>query len=176
MDGLYATLLCRTPVPAEVASHVAALRRGLRPEALVAASAATTAEFHARPPRLGEPLVRSVSQYGEVGLLLKHWASSAVAAPFVVDVGARGWAHSNSWDLMTHFGWRGLLIEVNPALLPSIRAEFEGLDLSLLGLAISDYDGRSKLTIGIDDVSSLDPGAASAEVLPGNRTLTEATI
>ena len=175
MDGLYATLLSRTPVPAEVASHVAALRRGLRPEALVAASAATP-EFHARPPRLGEPLVRSVSQYGEVGLLLKHWASSAVAASFVVDVGAHGRARSNSWDLITHFGSRGLLIEANPALLPSIRAEFEGLDLSLLGLAISDYDGRSKLTIGIDDVSSLDPGAASAEVLPRYRALTEAMI
>lgn len=79
-----------------------------------------------------------------------------------VDVGAGGRERSNSYDLMRHFGWRGLLVEANPALLGSIEADFAGLDMRLVSCAVSNYEGRATFTLGAnDDVSSLDPAAAA---------------
>ena len=79
----------------------------------------------------------------------------------IVDVGARGRERSNSFDLLRHFGWRGLLIEANPSLLESIRADFAGTDFFLEFCAVSDYEGRAEFYFGVnDDVSSLSQHAA----------------
>lgn len=111
----------------------------------------------------GLPLINSVSQFGETELLIKHWVSDATTVPIVVDVGARGKERSNSWDLLNSFGWRGLLIEANSLLIPQIEREFGGLDYKLINCAISDYEGKAKFTLGVnDDVSSLEAKAAEA--------------
>jgi FkbM family methyltransferase len=84
-------------------------------------------------------------------------------APLVVDCGARGKERSNSYDLMKFFGWKGLLIEANPRLIPEIEREFADLDHDLVQCAVSDRTGTATLTLGInDDVSSIVPGQAAA--------------
>ncbi len=96
------------------------------------------------------------SQFGETWLLLREMVNAAAAHRIVVDVGARGKERSNSYDLLRHCGWRGLLVEANPALIPEISREFAGLDLTLLNYAVSDYSGEATFFLGAnDDVSSL---------------------
>lgn len=95
------------------------------------------------------------SQFGEIEILLRDMVNGDQPRT-VVDVGARGKARSNSWDLMNSFGWRGVLVEANPDLIPAIEAEFEGLDLTLLNFAVSDYDGEGEFYFGVnDDISAL---------------------
>ncbi len=53
------------------------------------------------------------SQFGELSLFLTH--AGRKRRGFVVDAGAHGRERSNSWDLLSQFRWRGLLIEANPA-------------------------------------------------------------
>lgn len=103
------------------------------------------------------------SQFGEFELLLKRLCRAACDSPTVVDVGARGRARSNSYDLMNQFGWRGVLIEANPRLISGIQSEFNGLDFSVVECAVSDYEGTAEFHIGInDDVSSLSRESAGA--------------
>lgn len=105
--------------------------------------------------------VSSHSQFGEIPKLMEAWAEAAVSEKIVVDVGARGRDRSNSYDLMKHFGWRGVLIEANRKLIKQIRREFKGLDFAVVEAAVSDYEGKATFTIGTnDDVSSLNPDAA----------------
>lgn len=106
-------------------------------------------------------LFRDQTQYGELELLIRRWMTCAVHDRWVVDAGARGKARSNSWDLLNTFGWRGLLVEANSALIPTIEAEFAGLQMELLNCAISDYEGEATFYLGVnDDVSSLDRNAS----------------
>ncbi len=106
-------------------------------------------------------LLRDQTQYGELELLIRRWMRCAVHDRWVVDIGARGKARSNSWDLMKTFAWRGLLVEANPALIPMIEMEFAGLQMELLNCAISDYEGQATFYLGVnDDVSSLDRSAS----------------
>ena len=108
-------------------------------------------------------LLNDTTQYGELQLLLKKWIGKTARAQYVVDVGARGRERSNSYDLLRHFGFRGLLIEANPALIESIRREFGGLDVQIANCAVSNYNGRAKLTLGSnDDVSSLEAWSAES--------------
>lgn len=75
---------------------------------------------------------------------------------------ARGKERSNSYDLLSQFGWRGILIEANPALIPSIKVAFANLDAQVIQCAISDYSGMAILHLGVnDDVSSLQPDYAA---------------
>lgn len=102
------------------------------------------------------PFTNEVSQHGEVFFLLRQMVNAAARHRIVVDVGARGRDRSNSYDLLKHFAWRGLLIEANPALIASIRRDFADLDFELLNVAVSDYKGKNQLFFGInEDVSSL---------------------
>lgn len=95
------------------------------------------------------------SQFGEVQHLIRMMVNDG-RNRVVVDVGARGRERSNSYDLMKHFGWRGILVEANPNLIASITSEFDGLDLTLINCAVSDYDGEATFHFGVnDDVSSL---------------------
>ena len=101
-------------------------------------------------------LTNDVSEYGEVWQLLQLWVNEQASCGIVVDVGARGRDRSNSFDLMKHFGWRGLLIEANAHLHHAIDRDFAGCDMRLVSCAISDFNGRSEFTLGVnDDVSSL---------------------
>ena len=144
------------------------IARTLSPEELVI-ELALSAEFADRIPqflhRLGAShsrgLLNDVTQYGELQLLLRTWVNSSAKSRYVVDVGARGRDRSNSYDLLRHFGWRGLLVEANPTLIEPLRTEFDGLEVEIANYAISDFNGRARLTLGgNDDVSSLTAAAA----------------
>ena len=103
-----------------------------------------------------------VSEHGEVWQLVRLWVNEQATSGIVVDVGARGRDRSNSFDLMKHFGWRGLLVEANPELHGAIDRDFAGCDMQLVSCAISDFNGRSQFTIGVnDDVSSLTASASN---------------
>jgi FkbM family methyltransferase len=161
--GLYEQLLGRTATPEEVASHVISLLSGATDAAGMVARFVSSDEYTQRVSSEQASFINAHDQFGEITLLLQEWALQSVAEPLVVDIGARGRDRSNSYDLMKHFGWRGLLVEANPALLSNIRAEFDGLSCVLVGTAVSDYNGSAEFTIGLnDDVSSLDPAAASS--------------
>jgi FkbM family methyltransferase len=122
-----------------------------------------TVEFlthYVRPEKLR--FTNDVSQYGEIWIWLREMVNAAAAHRIVVDVGARGRMRSNSYDLLRHFGWRGLLIEANTRLIESISADFAGLDVTLVNCAVSDYAGAATFYVGVnDDVSSLRQDAAS---------------
>ena len=60
------------------------------------------------------------SQNGEFLELLKLIVARGAPGKNIVDAGANGRERSNSYDLMLLFGWRGLLIEANPALADKI--------------------------------------------------------
>ena len=101
-------------------------------------------------------LTNDVSEHGEVWQLLRLWVNEQASCGIVVDVGARGRDRSNSFDLMEHFGWRGLLVEANPELHGAIDRDFARCDMQLVSCAVSDFNGRSTFTLGVnDDVSSL---------------------
>ncbi len=128
-----------------------------------------SAEFASRVPTIlaGSPDVEALrftndmSQFGEIWRLVRTWVNAQAVCGVVVDVGARGRERSNSYDLMRHFGWSGLLIEANPALIASIQRDFAGLDLRLLSCAVSDYTGQATFTLGSNnDVSSLNAALA----------------
>jgi FkbM family methyltransferase len=109
-----------------------------------------------------QKLTNDVSQYGEFFIFLQQMVNARSTTKYVVDVGARGRERSNSYDLLHHFGWRGLLIEANPQLETSIREEFAGTAFELVSCAVSNYTGVAQLTIGAnDDVSSLTEKFAS---------------
>ena len=108
------------------------------------------------------PFANSQSQYGEIQLFLVDSINTRFGSRIVVDVGARGKARSNSYDLMKHFGWRGVLIEANDQLRSEIEEAFSGLEYSLICCAVSDFTGQATFTIGVnDDVSSLSSSAAA---------------
>lgn len=107
-------------------------------------------------------LTNDQTQFGEFEIMLKLWVNQFAKHRIVVDVGARGKARSNSYDLMKSFGWRGYLFEANPALIDSIRDDFRGLDVEIIPCAVSDYTGEATFHLGINpDVSSLNADAAA---------------
>lgn len=102
------------------------------------------------------------TQFGELKLLLRHLVRSGSRHQLIVDVGARGRERSNSFDLLSDFGWRGLLVEANPHLINGINAEFQGLDYALESCAVGPVEGTLPFYIGAnDDVSSLKRSAAA---------------
>jgi FkbM family methyltransferase len=103
------------------------------------------------------------SQFGEIPLLLRGIVNEANPTRTIVDCGARGVSLSNSYDLLRHFGWRGLLIEANPHLADEINAGFAGLDFELVNCAVSDFEGTAELFLGVNpDISSLARDHAAA--------------
>jgi FkbM family methyltransferase len=107
------------------------------------------------------PSLPDHTQHGELAKIIKHVMRKGSKYNIVVDAGARGKERSNSFDLLSHFNWRGLLIEANPALHAPIRREFGGLDFTLEGCAVGLEAGTLPFYIGVnDDVSSLNTGAS----------------
>jgi len=106
--------------------------------------------------------IHEQSQYGEVELLIRLMVNHGPRQKIVVDVGANGVERSNSYDFLRHFGWRGLLIEPNPALIEGIRSGFAGTAMDVVECAVSDYDGVASLHFGVNaDISSLDREATA---------------
>lgn len=101
------------------------------------------------------------SQFGEFSLFLK------VARPrrhgLIVDVGALGKDGSNSYDLMSQLGWRGVLVEANPNLWEGIERDFSGLNSTLVRCAVSDVEDKVVFHLGAaDGVSSIIRASAEA--------------
>jgi FkbM family methyltransferase len=101
------------------------------------------------------------SQFGEFSLFLK------VARPrrhgLIVDVGALGKDGSNSYDLMSQLGWRGVLVEANPNLWEGIGRDFSGLNSTLVRCAVSDVEDKVVFHLGAaDGVSSIIRASAEA--------------
>ncbi|MGB5865323.1 MAG: FkbM family methyltransferase [Sulfitobacter sp.] len=163
VKALYVHLLNREPSRAEVSEHVKTLSSGELDASTLLVRFVQSEEYTQRADLTSHAFINAHDQFGEIGMLLREWATNSVSEKIVVDVGARGRERSNSYDLMLHFGWRGLLVEANPALLLTIEVEFKGLDCTLVGTAVSDYTGVAEFTIGSnDDVSSLNPDAAAS--------------
>lgn len=102
------------------------------------------------------------SQNGELRILLREMMAIGQRHGIIVDVGVLGREGSNSFDLLTDFGWKGLLIEANPALIGDIRRDFGPADFTLLQCAVGPVAGRHVLHIGASDhISSLDLGHAA---------------
>ncbi len=169
VEECYAALLQREPDEGGLIEKASRLESGTVALREIIGEIVMSEEFMTRLPDLlaqqplgaGCRLTNDVSQYGEVWMLVRHWVNAQAACGIVVDVGARGRERSNSYDLMRHFGWQGLLVEANPALLPAIERDFVGCDMRLVSCAVSDYTGEATFTLGSnDDVSSLDAGLA----------------
>ena len=101
------------------------------------------------------------SQFREFPLLLRHLIEDGSTHQIIVDVGARGRDRSNSFDLLSHFGWKGILVEANPELYDEISSDFQGTDFTLVRCAVGPTEGVLPFYIGSnDDVSSLLKDAA----------------
>lgn len=166
IDDLYFSLLGREPDAAGAKAKVDAILSGEATLREMISSFITAPEFVAAHGAQAAPaptrFTNDQTQFGEMELLLRLWVSEHARHGIVVDVGARGKARSNSYDLMNTFGWRGYLFEANPHLIPSINEEFAGLNFELIPCAVSDYTGEATFHLGAnDDVSSLDETAAS---------------
>ena len=102
------------------------------------------------------PLINDHSQNGEISILLTNMINSAARHRIVVDAGAHGKMGSNSYDLLRHFAWRGVLIEANPELAEKIRLDFQGLDYQLFPVAVSNFTGTTSLYLGVHpEISSI---------------------
>ena len=169
VQALYRALLSRDADAAGLADKAARLAADGAALETVVLEVVGSQEFLDRMPeflhRRGAseraPFTNDMSQHGEVWALLRAWVQDSAAAGFVVDAGARGRERSNSFDLLRELGWRGLLIEANTNLIPQIRQDFAGLDITLVNCAVSDFEGEATFTLGAnDDVSSLDAATA----------------
>ena len=169
VEECYLALLQREPDASGLQEKVSRLEKGEVTLKHIIREIVGSDEFMTKLPALlfkrthgsGARLTNDSSQYGEVWMLIRRWVNAQAICGIVVDVGARGRERSNSFDLMRHFGWQGLLVEANPALLPSIEQDFAGCDMRLVSCAVSDYTGKATFTLGSnDDVSSLDASLA----------------
>lgn len=159
VQALYHAVLNRDPDASGLATYADLLQSGESSLGEIAAAFHSSEEH--RRIMLQPRGIDDHSQHGEMPKLLRLLLRRSGAHGIIVDVGARGRERSNSYDLLREFGWRGLLVEANPALLDSIRREFDGLTFELVGCAIAPENGTLPFYIGVnDDVSSLIEGAA----------------
>lgn len=151
---MYRASFGRDPEPDGLQQHADALCRN-PDDLLEMALRFHTSDEHEAVMRRA-PAIRDHSQHGEFPLLLKHMLRTGQKHGIIVDVGARSRERSNSWDLMKTFGWRGLLVEANPALIDSLREEFAGLAYELISCAVGPEPGFLPFFVGENaDVSSL---------------------
>lgn len=164
IEALYRTLLGRAPDRYGLDQHLDEIfERGgsientieifLRSEEFAAKHQTFVARYVG-----GQPLrlTNDSSQYGETEILIRLMVNAAARHRIVVDAGARGRDGSNSFDLLKHFGWRGLLIEANPGLIPELRRDFAGLNVEIVNAAVSNRVGKAQFFLGENpDVSSL---------------------
>ncbi|WGM31583.1 FkbM family methyltransferase [Brevundimonas sp. NIBR11] len=167
LEGLYRGILGREP-DVGIEGHIQKFNNGRAFGDLVN-DFLESPEYAARITG-SQSLLNDQTQFGELEHLLRFMVNDGRDC-LVVDVGARGKERSNSWDLMKTFGWRGILVEANPNLIPSIHKEFHGLDARVVNCAISDFDGEADFFFGInDDVSSLQYHSAAVWGEPVGQT------
>lgn len=167
IEALYRTLLGR-PIDDQAAQHYGGRAIPAQDgDALISGMlesdefAARFSEFARRFLKGRGKLINEQSQFGEVEWLIKAMVNEGAAHRQVVDVGARGVERSNSFDLITGFGWKGLLIEANPALIDDLQAALDGFPATIVSCAVSDFEGETELFLGVNaDVSSLTASAA----------------
>jgi FkbM family methyltransferase len=164
IEAAYQVLLLRTVDGAGLDNWRTAINSGrvtlsefflalMRSEEFRANASAFFAEYANSGEHLG---FHDHSHNGEVTLLLRAMINSDERIKIAVDVGAHGKAGSNTYDLLRQFGWRGILVEANPRLIPKIEKEFAGCDFDLVNVAVSNKPGRAKLFLGInDEISSI---------------------
>jgi FkbM family methyltransferase len=141
-------------------SDIQALFRALLQSEEFAANQAPFVHRYVKPEN--RPLLLDHTQNGEFKFILEFLMAHGHTNKIIVDVGAHGIERSNSYDLMKHFDWRGLLIEANARLHSSIRDAFAGTRFELENAAVSDYEGSAEFFFGVnDDVSSLNQNAAA---------------
>jgi len=166
----YQLILLREPDPvgaSSAAAHLLSQRLDLKSlfDTLLRSPEFATMQsrfLHAYVEPKSRELLNDHSQNGEFKRILGFLVANGSRNRIIVDVGARGRERSNSYDLLTHFAWQGLLVEANPALIASIREEFAGTNFILDEGAVSDYDGEAEFFFGInDDVSSLRQSAVA---------------
>jgi hypothetical protein len=87
-------------------------------------------------------------------ILLREIVNKRMSSPYLVDVGAFGREGSNIFDLLKHFGWKGLLIEANPHLIGKIENEFRELNVKIVNVSVANYSGIGTLHFGVDDQTS----------------------
>jgi FkbM family methyltransferase len=91
-------------------------------------------------------------------MLMEHIFHKSVRHKIIVDVGAHGTSISNSFDLVKKLNWKGILIEADPVLIPIIRRDCADLDVDIINVSISNYDGDADFFVSDGRVlSSLDP-------------------
>ena len=101
------------------------------------------------------------SQFGEFKIILNALVSDAASPGIVVDVGACARSGSNSYDLITNFGWRGILIEAFPKRASKLRDEFGDGDYRVVECAVGLTPGPQPLWLGAGAmINSLDQSVA----------------
>jgi FkbM family methyltransferase len=97
------------------------------------------------------------SQHNTQNIVFKYFSEHAPKHSLLVDVGAFGKYLSNTIALLKN-GWKGLLIEANPARIEAIKQDFEGLDVDICCIGISDVSGIQPLhlhkTVGLESLRS----------------------
>ncbi len=111
------------------------------PDALTAV-AARLFDFATTMRNIGRNTMPDHSQGGELRILLREVMAIGRRHGIIVDVGVLGTEGSNSYDLLASFGWSGLLIEANPALIDGIRQAFGPVDARLINCAVGPVAGR----------------------------------
>lgn len=152
---LYRSLLMREPDEHGLRAYSSWLRERSHGVAHVVRHMLSSNEFRGMVPSLvygstafhPDRFTNDRSLHGEVELLLRLWVNGTAKHRIVVDVGAQGAEGSNSYDLLRTFGWKGILTESDPSLLPVIRDQFQGVDFSLVHCAVADYEGTIELRI-----------------------------
>lgn len=84
----------------------------------------------------------SLSQHGEYEIIVELFKEIGMTNKYLVDVGALGKFLSNTWDLLSQGGWKGLLIDADLSRRDIIRHEFEGMDVEVVGVGVSDFVGE----------------------------------
>ncbi len=159
IEAFYRAVLNRVPDSAGMKAHVTRLNSDPA-ELMVIAQELFDCDEHTRLAD-NSPGITDHSQFGEFKILLGQLIKNVSNVGMIVDVGARGRERSNSFDLLSHFGWRGILIEANPSLYKEIEVGFKGTDYKLVKCAVGTTEGKLPFYVGSnDDVSSLLKDAA----------------
>ena len=90
----------------------------------------------------------SLSQFREVEILLSLMTSNVAPSKIIVDVGAAGVHLSNSIDLISSIGWKGILIEANPKDAALLAEAVKDIDATVLNCAVSDTEGEATFFLG----------------------------
>lgn len=85
--------------------------------------------------------VINYSQHGEQPIVFQYFREHPPVHKIVVDVGAMGRQLSNSMALLV-YGWRGILIDADPARFDTIKAEFPQQGVEVICVGVGDCEGE----------------------------------